>query len=112
MTPEGHPTVHQMSVQDLKGLLGCGPVELLDVRTQTEWDFALIEGARLLNPEGVEYLAGLAKDTRLVFYCHHGIRSQSAALHFLAQGYSNVHNLIGGIDAWSVEIDASVARYG
>ena len=40
-----------------------------------------------------------------------GPRSQSAADHFRLQGYTDVHNLMGGIDAWSREIDPDVPRY-
>ena len=47
----------------------------------------------------------------LVFHCHHGGRSQRAAEYFRDQGFRNVHNLVGGIDAWSQEIDSSVPRY-
>ena len=38
-------------------------------------------------------------------------RSQSAAEHWLKQGYKRVYNLAGGIDAWSREVDAKVPRY-
>jgi len=40
-----------------------------------------------------------------------GGRSQAAAEHFAALGFRDVHNLVGGIDAWSQEIDPSVPRY-
>jgi len=53
----------------------------------------------------------LPRDARLVFHCHHGGRSQAAAEHFAALGFENVHNLAGGIDAWSREVDPSVPRY-
>ena len=47
----------------------------------------------------------------LVFHCHHGGRSQAAADHFSTLGFSNVWNLTGGIDAWSVEVDSTIPRY-
>ena len=48
----------------------------------------------------------------MLFQCHHGIRSQSAAEYFLReQGFSNLYNLRGGIDAWSQLVDPSVPRY-
>ena len=53
----------------------------------------------------------LSKDTPLVFYCHHGPRSQQAADFFCSHGFRNVYNLDGGIDAWSAEVDPSVPRY-
>ena len=53
----------------------------------------------------------LPKDTPLAFHCHHGGRSNNAAEHFLAQGFKQVYNLKGGIDAWSVDVDPTVPRY-
>ena len=47
----------------------------------------------------------------MVFQCHHGMRSLKAAEHFLTQGFKNVYNLEGGIDAWSQTVDPSVRRY-
>ena len=44
-------------------------------------------------------------------HCHHGGRSQQAAEHFAANGFTNVHNVVGGIQAWSEEIDKSVPQY-
>jgi len=43
--------------------------------------------------------------------CHHGIRSRQAAEYFLRQGFTNLYNLSGGIDAWSTLVDPSVPRY-
>ena len=46
-------------------------------------------------------LQALPRDTKLVFHCHHGGRSQAMAERFAALGFRDVHNLAGGIDAWS-----------
>ena len=59
----------------------------------------------------IGFINQLPNDEMLVFHCHHGPRSQSAADHFRQQGYTNVHNLVGGIEAWSVQVDPSVPRY-
>ena len=58
-----------------------------------------------------EMLAGLPKDALIVFHCHHGGRSMAAAQEALQQGYSQVYNVAGGIDAWSAHVDPSVPRY-
>jgi rhodanese-related sulfurtransferase len=47
----------------------------------------------------------------LVVYCHHGQRSLVVAHWLVAQGFSEVVNLDGGIDAWSRDVDAAVPRY-
>src|SRR4051794_31272053 len=101
--------IRQITAQELKSLLDAGsPLELFDVRTEAERAIARIEGARHLNEDAVEYLRELPRDTPLVFHCHHGIRSQAAAHHFQAQGFTNICNLAGGIEAWSVTVDPSV----
>jgi rhodanese-related sulfurtransferase len=43
--------------------------------------------------------------------CHHGARSQNVASFLANQGFVNVVNIAGGIDAWSLELDAGIARY-
>jgi monothiol glutaredoxin len=106
------PTVHQLTVGELAALLASGEAfEFLDVRTPEEREKARIEGTVLLDPEKRAALEKLDLDTRLVFHCHHGGRSQKAAEHFAFLGFRNVHNVVGGIDAWSLEVDADVPRY-
>ena len=56
-------------------------------------------------------IAELSPETPLVFICHHGIRSQQAAMYFAAQGFTDVANVEGGIDAWSRLVDPAVPRY-
>ncbi len=85
--------------------------ELIDVRTPQEAQIAKIEGAKLLDDGVKSYIEGLDKDTVLVFHCHHGPRAQNAASYFLNQGFKKVYNLVGGIDAWSQQVDNTVPRY-
>jgi monothiol glutaredoxin len=87
------------------------PFELIDVRTEEERSIARITGSRLLDEHTHDDLLGLDRSTTLVFQCHHGIRSQSAAEYFLTHGFRNVYNLLGGIDAWSQLVDPNVLRY-
>ena len=102
----------QLSAPELKTLLDGGqPLALVDVRTAEEADIARIEGARLLDQQYYDELLARDRDILIVFQCHHGIRSQSAAEYFQAAGFRNLYNLQGGIDAWSRLVDPSVARY-
>jgi monothiol glutaredoxin len=87
------------------------PFHLFDVRSEKERATAKIEGSILLDDEGKAALEKLPKDATIVFHCHHGIRSQSAAEHYAQQGWSKTFNLTGGIDAWSRLVDTSVPRY-
>ena len=87
-------------------------LHLFDVRTDKERATAKIDLARWLDDGGRADLEALPKDAAIVFHCHHGGRSsQAAAEHYLSKGWKNVHNLKGGIDAWSQEVDSKIARY-
>lgn len=106
------PRVQSMSVRELKQALDAGePIELLDVRTPEERAIAAIPGAKLLNETEAARIEALPRDTRLVLHCHHGGRSAQAAEQFVSLGFTNVSNVVGGIDAWSQEIDPEVPRY-
>jgi monothiol glutaredoxin len=110
--PNEPASVGNLSVQELKALLDDGAeMTLLDVRTTDERETAAISGAILYDEAGRAQLAGLAKDALIVFHCHHGGRSMAAAQEALEQGYSQVYNVAGGIDAWSAHVDPSVPRY-
>lgn len=106
------PQVQQMSVRELKSALDAGEaLELLDVRTPEERATASIQGANLLNEEEAARIEALPRDTMLVLHCHHGGRSQHAAEQFVSLGFTRVFNVVGGIDAWSQEVDSEVPRY-
>jgi rhodanese-related sulfurtransferase len=85
---------------------------LLDVREQWEFDLAKLSGSTLI-PLGTlpQSLAKLNRDAEIIAICHHGMRSADATNFLLQQGFPNVKNLVGGIDAWSAQIDRSVPRY-
>ena len=110
--PNEPPKVQPLSATDLKAMMDDGEdLALFDVRTDEERSIATIDGAVQLNEEGEAKVRALAKDARIVFQCHKGGRSQQAAEYFLGQGYTNVYNLMGGIDAWAATVDTSLDRY-
>jgi monothiol glutaredoxin len=110
--PGEPPKVKPLSVTALKHKLeNSAPLRLIDVRRPDEWEKARIPTAELLDADLHEELMELPLDTMLVFQCHHGHRSQRAAEQFVAQGFREVYNLTGGIDAWSQEVDERVPRY-
>ncbi|MEM7480874.1 MAG: molybdopterin-synthase adenylyltransferase MoeB [Acidobacteriota bacterium] len=86
--------------------------DLLDVRNPVEERICRIEGARLIPLAQLpSHLDELDRERLLVVHCHSGIRSAQAVDFLRNQGFSRAYNLAGGIDAWSVRIDPSVARY-
>jgi adenylyltransferase/sulfurtransferase len=106
-------TIRQMSVAQLKQRLDAGhDLLLLDVREPHEHAIARLAGSVLVPLAELPGRAGAldrARDT--VVYCHLGQRSALAARMLAQAGFTEVWNLAGGIDAWSVEIDRAVPRY-
>ncbi|MCR4316843.1 MAG: ThiF family adenylyltransferase [Planctomycetes bacterium] len=88
--------------------------ELIDVREPGEYEICRIQGSKLLPlgdvPSKFDSLE-IPKDKMIVMQCHHGGRSYRAGAFAVSQGYTNVYNLDGGINAWSIHIDQSVPRY-
>ena len=101
-----------MSVAELKERLENNSVILIDVRGSEERALANLEAARAMDGETMQAIEAMPKDTALAFICHTGNRSQVAGEHFRKQGFTDVSNVVGGIDAWSKEIDPSVPVYG
>lgn len=85
---------------------------LLDVREPWEYSLAKIEGSTLI-PLGTlpQSMDKLDRGAEIIAYCHHGMRSADAAQFLLQQGFPVVKNLVGGIDAWSLQVDPAVPRY-
>ena len=104
---------HTITVRELKDRMDKGDkVFLLDVREPHEYSLAKIEGSVLIPlGELPTSLEKLDQDVEIVALCKMGMRSADAVMFLLQQGFKNVKNLVGGIDAWSVEIDQSVPRY-
>lgn len=105
----------EIGVHEVDGLRQAGqPFLLLDVRQPDEHATANIDGATLLPmSELAERVNELEPFRRrpIVVHCHHGGRSLRVTHWLRAQGFANVRNMTGGIDAWSQEIDPSVPRY-
>jgi rhodanese-related sulfurtransferase len=93
---------------------------LLDVRELSELNQARIADSRLevapmslLSQKGLEALSETARSRQLPVYvlCHHGIRSAQVTTWLVQQGYENVINVRGGIDAYARKVDKSVGLY-
>ena len=109
--PQAPAPVSQMTVQELAERMKAGNITVIDVRGESERSRAFIDGSLVLDRETMSKLEAMPKDTGLAFLCHHGNASQGAAEYFRKQGFTDVSNISGGINAWSLEIDASVPTY-
>jgi monothiol glutaredoxin len=110
--PNEPPRVKRISATELASRLSRGEnLVLIDVRTDQERRIASIQGARALDATLMSELEGGPKDRTLVVQCHHGVRSLRAAEELVAAGFRDVYNLVGGIEAWSRDVDPEVPRY-
>ena len=53
----------------------------------------------------------LPRGRALVMVCHHGRRSEHAAMILAGAGFADVYNLQGGIEAWAQDVEPSMKRY-
>jgi adenylyltransferase/sulfurtransferase len=110
--------IPEMTVKELKELLDSGAKDfvLLDVRNTNEYEIAKIPGSVLVplpdieNGDGVAKVKELLKGHRLIAHCKMGGRS-AKALAILKEAGITGTNVKGGINAWSQEVDASLAQY-
>lgn len=92
---------------------------LLDVREPHELTYANLGSAVLLAPlselaqQGPQALPEevLNKDAEIVVMCHHGNRSAQVTAWLRQQGWTNVFNMDGGIDAYAALVDPGIGRY-
>lgn len=108
--------IPEISVQDLSEMLkSTQKFIILDVRepwevAQAKWDDARLRFVPTseLAQRGI---APLEEEVSIVVVCHHGIRSWQVTNWLLSQGWKDVVSLRGGIEAYALEVDASVGRY-
>ncbi len=85
---------------------------LLDVREASEVETVAIAGSRHLPMGQIpETMPDLPRDRLILVQCHHGGRSLRVTQFLRANGFAQVSNVAGGIDAWAEQIDPSLARY-
>jgi len=112
--PNHQPTYQNLTTDDIKTMLDGGePFRLIDIREPYEHAIAKIEGAELLPlSTAKEWIGTLDRDEPIVFFCHHGSRSQQLASYVANQlGFTNTANMLGGIEEWSLRIDPTIPRY-
>ncbi|WP_228015963.1 rhodanese-like domain-containing protein [Synechocystis salina] len=93
-----------------------GDRQLIDVREPHEVEIAALPGFETLSlSEFAHWSDNIQErykpDQETVVLCHHGIRSDQMAHWLVDQGFSKVKNVVGGIDAYSRLIDATIPRY-
>jgi rhodanese-related sulfurtransferase len=106
--------MRELSATDLHAYLAAATDRplLLDVREPWEFDTAHIDGSTLIPMRTInDRAAGLDPAQETVVICHHGIRSRMVCRFLESQGFSNLINLSGGVDAWAREVDLHMPTY-
>ena len=109
---EDMSAIQEITVQELKEWRDSGKdFQLIDVREQHEIDFANIGGTHIVLGDIINRKDEIASDKDVVIMCRSGQRSGAAVNALQQQGLQNLHNLKGGILAWSKEVDPNIPTY-
>jgi len=102
-----------ISPLEVKALMNEGQeIYFLDTRTREEHEAVMIAGSNFMSQELQQELFGSwGKDDLIVLYDHTGGKVLDTCAWFQGHGLKGAKGLIGGIDAWSQEVDKSVGRY-
>ena len=85
---------------------------LLDVREPWEYQTCSIAGSRHIPMGEIPARQGeIDREAEVVVICHHGGRSMQVAMFLEKNGFSKLHNLAGGVDAWAKGVDPSMPVY-
>lgn len=107
--------MRQLTVQQLQEKLQAEPESrprLLDVREPWEFQLARIDGSELIPMQQIPHsVDALDRSHPTVVICHHGTRSLQVVAFLERQGFENLHNLQGGVDAWARHVDPRVPIY-
>ena len=104
----------EIDVRSSQKRMAEGGVFLLDCREPEETALCCLPGATQIPMQEIPQRVGeldVAQDSSILVYCHHGVRSLHVVHWLRSQGFCNAQSMTGGIDAWSLEIDATVPRY-
>jgi rhodanese-related sulfurtransferase len=102
----------EVTVQELKEKKDKGEdFQLIDVREDFEYEMSNL-GGTLIPLGGVLIESGkIDKSKPVIVMCRSGKRSAAAIMQLEQQGFTNLHNLRGGILAWADEIDPTLNVY-
>jgi len=91
----------QLSVAEVQRLYAAGEVVIIDVREESEFQQGHIPGARLMPLDEIaDHLSEIPRDETVVVVCRSGARSARAYQYLQEQGFTNVHNMQGGMLEW------------
>jgi len=110
--------VSSMTADALASLLvdDSQPLQLMDVREWHEVEIVAIPQFWVMplsesNGWVDRVLDQFDRDCKTIVLCHHGVRSMHVCQWLMSQGFTDVANVVGGIDAYARQVDPSLPRY-
>jgi sulfur-carrier protein adenylyltransferase/sulfurtransferase len=105
--------IGDMTPEELKQKIDAGDKNLfvLDVREPNEYQICNLGGHLIPLNDLPKRVSELDSSKEIVVHCKMGGRSAKAVDYLKQQGFTNVHNLVGGINAWAERIDPTMAKY-
>jgi molybdopterin/thiamine biosynthesis adenylyltransferase/rhodanese-related sulfurtransferase len=101
-----------MQVEELKRRLDAGEnLFILDVREPHEYQICNLGGHLIPLNDLPNRVNELDSSREIVAHCKMGGRSAKAVAFLQQAGFKKVHNLAGGITAWSERVDPKVPKY-
>ena len=106
-------TIGDMTPEELKQKMDSGDKDLfvLDVREPNEYQICNLGGHLIPLNDLPKRVGELDRSKEIVVHCKMGGRSAKAVDYLKQQGFTNVHNLVGGINAWADRIDRTMPKY-
>jgi rhodanese-related sulfurtransferase len=108
----------EITVTELAGKIADNDKQYQFVDVREPQELAVVTLPRFINlplsehPDwSPEIYTRLDKDTETLVLCHHGMRSAQMCQWLIEHGFTQVSNIIGGIDAYSHHVDPSLPRY-
>lgn len=91
-----------LSLKEFKSYLGRKDVEIIDVRSETEYKAGHIKGVKHIPyPDLAGYMTRMDKNKEIVVHCQSGVRSVIAYSMLKANGFKKIRNFAGGVNEWT-----------
>ncbi len=111
-------SIIQITVQELAERLAGErqDLQLIDVRERDEVEIAAITDFTILplseyGEWSVDFKEKFDPHAETLVLCHHGMRSAQMFQWLINQGFTNVKNIGGGIDAYAYAVEPSMSKY-
>ena len=102
----------EMTPEELKRRLDAGDnLFVLDVREPHEYQICNLGGHLIPLNDLSKRVSELDAGREIVVHCKLGGRSAKAVDFLLQSGFTKVHNLAGGINAWAERVDPKMPKY-